>query len=154
MSAYQNYVDGTFNLGTDRSITVIDNDTNAPISLGGRLVSFKSDPKITTVVSNPIDNSGYSQHRNAYDGWTGTLIIDRAQGDFDALQAEMEQNYHLQGLQKYFTIVEMTRNQNDDSVDIYKYLFCTMNMQTAGDWKKDAAVPITLMFESQQRVQG
>lgn len=150
--AYRNYVDGTFNLGTDKSVTVIDNDANAPVNLGGRLISFKSDPKVTKVVSNPIDNSGYSQHRDAYDGWTGTIVIDRAQGDWDALQAEMEANYHAQGLQKYFTIVETTRNQNDSSVNVYQYLFCTINMTTAGEWKKDSAVQITLAFESQQRV--
>lgn len=153
-TTYTNFVDGTFNLGTDKTVQIIDNDTGAPINLGGRLITFKSDPKVTTVTSNPIDNFGYSQHRYAYDGWTGTITIDRAQGDFDALQALMEQNYHQQGEQKYFTIIETTFNANDGSTDVYQYIYCVLNMTTAGEWKKDSVVAITLSFEAQQRVQG
>ena len=152
MSTYQPYVDGTFNLGTDKSITIIDNDTNAPISLGGRLVSFKADPKLEDVESAPIDNGGYTQNRTPYKGWTGTIMIDRAQGDFDALQALMESNYYTTGAQKYFTIIDRTFNQNNKSTDIYNFLYTTVNMETSGDWKNAAKVEVTLKFKAQQRV--
>jgi|HubBroStandDraft_6_1064221.scaffolds.fasta_scaffold533481_2 hypothetical protein len=152
--ANTNFVDGTYNLGTDISITVLDNDTNAPISLAGRLVSFKADPKIAEVISTPIDNSGYVQHRTVPQGWTGTITIDRAQGDLDSLQALMESNFYATGAQKYFTIGQSTRNQNNKQVDSYNFLFCTMNMETSGEYKAADKVVVTLKFSAQQRIPG
>lgn len=152
MATYTSFVDGTFNLGTDTSISIIDNDTGAPISLAGRMVTYKADPKITVVTSTPIDNGGYVQHRTPYNGWTGTITIDRAQGDLDLLQSQMEINYYQQGLQKYFTIIETTRNVNNNTTDIYNYNYCVMNMQTSGERKKDSAIVITLTFEAQSKV--
>ena len=148
-----NFVDGTFNLGTDTTVQIIDNDTNAPISLSGRLVTYKPDPKITTVQSTPIDNSGYVQHRTVPMGWGGTLTIDRAQGDLDSLQAEMEANWYNSGAQKYFTIVESTRNQNNQSTDVYTYLYTVLNMETSGERKAADKILVTLKWEAQQRVQ-
>jgi len=153
VATYQGFVDGTFNLGTDTSITIIDDDTGAPISLAGRLTTYKPDPKVTVVVSDPIDNGGLSQHRTAYHGWTIALSIDRATGDIDSLQAETEVNYYKQGLQKYFTIVEVTRDVNNGTIDTYTYLYCVLNLQTSGERKKDSNIVINMQFDSQQRVQ-
>lgn len=150
---FQNYADGTFNVGTDTFITIVDNDTQAPISLAGRTVTYKADPKTTLVTSDPIDNGGLTQHRIVYHGWTGTLTIDRAQGDLDSLQALMELNYYQKGLQKYFTIMESTRNQNNGKTDIYQFPLSVMTMQTSGERKKDSTVVVTLNWDSQQRLQ-
>jgi hypothetical protein len=152
MANVNNFVDGTYNLGTDVSVRVIDNDTNAPISLAGRLVSFKADPKITYVNSTPVDNGGFVQHRSVPQGWTGTIRIDRAQGDLDSLQAFKEQLFYTQGREKYFTIVHETRNQNNNQTDRYAYLFSAMNMDTSGEYKAADKVEITLTFHAQQRV--
>lgn len=153
MASFQNFVDGTFNLGTDTSITIIDNDTKAPISLAGRMVTYKPDPKMTVVVSDPIDNGGLTQHRTTYHGWTVAITIDRATGDIDSLQALQESNYYAKGLQKYFTLVERTRDVNTGVVDIYTYLYGVMNLTTSGERKKDSNIVINMTLDFQQRVQ-
>lgn len=152
--ANYNFVDGTFNLGTDLSVSVIDNDTNAPISLAGRLVSFKADPHTAWVKSLPIDNQGLPQHRTTPQGWSISMSIDRAQGDLDSLQALMESNFFTQGKQKYFTVGQNTRNQNNSQVDSYNFLYCAGSLETSGDYKNADKVVVTLKFEAQQRVPG
>ncbi len=148
-----NFVAGTFNIGTDKSIVIIDNDTGAPIDLGGHVIDFTSQPKHKTITSDPIDAQGYSQHRLTYDGWSGTVTVYRANGGAEALEALMEANYHNGGTQKYFTITETIRNQYDGSVNIFQYIYAVMMLQDAGTWKKDAAVPIRVQFEAQGRTQ-
>jgi hypothetical protein len=80
------------------------------------------------------------------------MAIDRAQGDLDSLQAEMEANYYKQGLQKYFTIVEITRDVNNGTVDSYQYLYVVLNMESSGERKADSTISITLKWDAQQKI--
>lgn len=148
------FVDGVFNLGTDLSVSVVDNDTNLPISLAGRLITFKADPKTAYVASLPIDNLGLPQHRTVPQGWTITMSIERYQGDLDSLQALMESNFYNQGKQKYFTVSQQTRNQNNSQVDTYNFLYCAGSMETSGEYKNADKVLVNFKFECQQRQPG
>lgn len=148
-----NFSQGVFNIGTDKSIVVIDNSTGLPISLGGRVTDIETTSKMTTITSLPIDNRGYAQHRYAYNGWTGTITVDRSNGDADALQALQEANYHAGGAQKYYTVTETIRNSADGTVDVYQYNYCVISLPSSGAWRKDASVPLRLSFEAQERVQ-
>lgn len=148
-----NLIAGTFNVGTDKSIVVIDNDTGAPISLGGRIIDITSAPKAKLIESHPIDNDGYSQFRESFDGWDGTLTMDRSNGSLDTLQALKEANYHATGAQKFFTITETIRNQADSSINIFQYNYAVLMLEDSGSWKKDATVPVRAKFHAQDRVQ-
>jgi hypothetical protein len=143
---------GTFNLGTDKSVSIINNSTGQPIDIGGRLTSFKADPKIKNITSEPIDNAGFNQMRQAYDGWTGTLEVDRSTGAFDILNATLEANYHNQQPQTYFTIYEKTYNSENGSFTTATYTYCLLELTTSGTFKKDDRVAITIKFEAQQRL--
>ena len=152
MATTNNYVKGTFNIGTDLSVTVTNNSTGQPIDLGGRLTSFKADPKIKNIVSEPIDNSGYNQTRQAYDGWTGTLEIDRATGAFELLVSNLEAAYHSQQPQTYFTITTTSFNSENSGYTTCVYNYCILEATTTGTWKKDDRVSVSIKFEAQNRV--
>lgn len=143
---------GTFNIGTDKSIVVIDNNTGQPIDLGGRVIDFKSDPKTTLITSMPIDNQGYDQHRLAYGGWTGSIMVDRNDSSADAIEAANEVGYHQGSTQQYYTITETITNA-DQSQSVFQYNGVIMWLQSSGSWRKDQKVELTWQFESIQRVQ-
>jgi hypothetical protein len=145
-----NFTQGGFGTGIQRQITIIDNNTSLPVDLGGDLISFESSPKVTKIEVKPIDNGGYNKFKRAYDGWTGKLVVDHVTGSLDAFQAAQEANYHAGGAQNYYTIDEVTRN-DDGSIDTYQYQFCCIDLSTAGDWKKDSATELTLEFDAQSR---
>lgn len=146
-----NFSQGFFNIGTDRTIQVIQNSTNQPINLGGRITDIEATSKMTTITSNPIDNQGYAQHRYSYEGWTGTITIDRANGFSDALQAFQEANYHQGGQQNYFTILETTNNPNGTQ-DSFQYNYCVIKLPTTGQSRRDQTISLRLEFDAQERV--
>lgn len=142
---------GTFNQGIQRSITLIDN-TGTPVSYGGDLLSFMSKPDVVKVKIKPIDNGGYQKNEYNYEGWSGSFTVARNNGALDQLQAAQEVAFHNRLGQQYYTIDEVTIN-NDGTTNIYQYVGCAINMETAGDWKMDSAVDITVSFECQARIQ-
>lgn len=142
---------GTFNLGTDKTVTITNNSTGQPIDLGGRMTSFKADPKIKNITSEPIDNAGYNQMRQAYDGWTITMEVDRSTGAFDLLNYQLESAYHSQQPQTYFTITESTFNSENQAYTTAVYNYCLLELTTSGQFKKDDRVSVTIKAESQLR---
>ena len=142
---------GSFNQGIQRSITLIDN-TGAPVPYGGDLISFTSKPDVVKVKIKPIDNGGYQKNEYNYEGWSGSFTVARNNGQLDQLQAAQEVAFHNGQGQIYYTIDEVTLN-NGAPTNVYQYIGCAINMESAGDWKMDSAVDITVSFEAQARVQ-
>lgn len=142
----------TFNKGTDRSIILIDNDTNAPVDLGGRIIDVEGSPKVTNITSSAIDDT-YTRHVQDRDGWSGTITVDRATGALDRLEAEQEARYHANLPQKYYTIQETTRNQADGSVDKFQYRECVIHLQRAGNSRKGSTIQPVIAFEAAEKVE-
>lgn len=143
---------GTFNLGTDLSVTVISNNTGQPIALGGRLVEFDAKPDIKDVESDPIDNQFYTTIRQVYGKWTGSLKVDRATGDLDILMSQQEANYHAGGPQSYYTITALVNNSEPGYAPT-QLIFnqCTIKLTTMGTWNKNDKVSVTVDFTSINR---
>lgn len=152
MSFGTNYVRGTFNIGTNlASISVIDNDTGQAIDIG-LVTEFTADEQVQEVTSRPITNRGYNQTVQEFNGWTGSMMIDRRNGALTDLMALMEQNYHDGQPQKYFTIVCTIQNTNfDGSTDTYQFNYCTLRTNF-GTWRKDQAVQQKVTFTAQDMV--
>lgn len=147
----QNLTRGTFNIGTNCSIVMIDNDTNQPIDLG-LVTEFSAEPEQSTITSKPISNKGYNQYVEEFNGWKGTITVDRRNGALDAVQALQELNYHNGLAQKYFTIVVTVQNVNyDGTTDVLQFNFCTVKIG-GGRYSKDSAVPVSITFSTQDRV--
>ena len=136
---------GDFNTGIDRPITIINETTGGVVPYGGYLTDFDSQPQKTKITVKPID-SAYNKFKRTYDGWTGKMTVSRVNGQLDALQAQIEQFYLSTGQNMTFTIDEVTRNK-DGTQDYYQYVGCALDMESAGSWKKDAEVPMTIEFE-------
>jgi hypothetical protein len=147
-----NFINGTFNIGTDMSVTVIDNSTGAPIDLGGELVEFSADQTVNVITSEPISNRGFEQDRLEYKGWTGKIMIDRATGAIEKLQMAMEADYHARNPQRTFTITQTVFNPKDQSTDIFQYQYCVMHMTKGAPYKKGQKVDIELSFKAQQGI--
>jgi len=137
---------GTFNFGTDTSITIVDQTTGLPIDVGGRVMDWDPSPIDTLVESKGIADGGKVIRRVAYDGWKATLKFDRAVGNMDRLQSALEAGYYGGGGQRYFSVTEKTRNSEDGSVDVRLFKNCTMQVSSGGPRQKAALVSYTLTF--------
>jgi hypothetical protein len=141
----------TFNVGTDKVITVINNSTSESVRLGGRLTEIQSASKDQMIASTPIDNGGRVDHRVLPEGWAGTLTVDRANGDADNLKALLDAAYYAGSGQVFFTINETIRNQADGSQDSFQYTNVVLHDFDGGAWRKDK-VPTRIQFQAQERL--
>src|SRR3979490_1780048 len=94
---------GSFVLGTDLSLSITNNQTGGIVLLDGRLTNFTQKCDDAPIKSEPTDNGGLAEFRVVWNGWSGTIEVDRAAGDFDALFAFMEANYFAGGDQSFFS---------------------------------------------------
>jgi hypothetical protein len=142
---------GVFNLGTDRSIKIIDNNTSQAISFGGKYTNLTSKPKKKLVESNALDT--YSDFRTTWDGHEGTITIDRANSDLERLMVQLEREYHQTGTEHFFTVQTTTYNQSTDSTEKFQYNYAVLMPDDDGDWKKDSTVPVKLTFHAREKVE-
>jgi hypothetical protein len=143
---------GTFNVGTDHSLVITNNQTGAVVRLDGRRTSFSADPKEKVLTSEPVDNGGLTDNRVLANGWSGTIEVDRATDDFSALYAFMEANYYQGGKQQFFTIRSTEPNADQSRVNVYQFTRVAFHGYKPGTWTKENMVKVSVQFQSQQRL--
>lgn len=141
---------GGFNTGIQRSWQIFDNSTGLAVDFGGDVLDLEATPIHKDITVEPISTKGYNKFKRARQGWTGTITIARNDGAVDQLEAIQEQLYHQGGVQKYFTILETTTN-DDGTIDKMQYTGAELYMTTSGMAKQDAAIEPKLGFRAQAR---
>jgi hypothetical protein len=142
---------GTFLVGTDLSISITANATGAQVLLDGKRTNFTQKADDTLLKSEVIDNGGLPDHRVIPNGWSGTIDVDRASGDFDALFAFLESNYYAGGAQQYFTITVATPNKRTGGTDQYQYQGVVFHGYDPGTYTKTTITKVTVNWAAQQR---
>jgi hypothetical protein len=142
---------GTFLVGTDLSISITANATGAQVLLDGKRTNFTQKADDTLLKSEVIDNGGLPDHRVIPNGWSGTIDVDRASGDFDALFAFLEANYYAGGAQQYFTITVSTPNYRTGGIDRYAYQGVVFHGYDPGTYTKTTITKVTVNWAAQQR---
>lgn len=138
-----------FNIGKDIVLSIV--GPTGPLSTLGLLVEFEPRPRTTTLQSLPINRNGIPVHRNTYQGWEGTFIYDRQNGNLDILQNILESGFYAGVPDVFFQITEIVNNP-DGSVDNYAYTDCILALETGGRWTQNDKVQQRFRFECSQRV--
>lgn len=141
-----------FSIGTDVSISIIQNQSGQVIVLEGRLTTenFQSDD--TLIKTQPIDNGGLPDFQVYPDGWSGMLGWDRQNDAFSAYIASLEAGRYNGGPQITHTITETKKNV-DGTTSITQLLRSLFHSYKPGTWTKTAVVAGSVAVVAQQRIQ-
>lgn len=138
-----------FNIGKDASIDLVHPDQGViPIAL---MTSFNPRPLKTRLKSAPITNGGRNVYRVTYQGWEGTVELDRTDGVVDILTNLLETNYFAGLPETYFMITETVRNP-DGSVDQFRYTNVVFEPEDMGTFRGEEKVSQRFMFVASQRL--
>ena len=141
-----------FSIGTDLSISIIQDQSGQIIVLEGRLTSQEESADDILIKTQPIDNGGLPDFQVLPDGWTGTLEWDRQNDVFSAYMAALELGRYQGGLQVTHSITSTKRNV-DGSVSRSQLLRALFHQYKPGTWTKTAAVKGRVNIIAQQRLQ-
>lgn len=143
-----------YNIGTDFvSLVIIDNSTGLPIDLGGRLVSFDDKPDVSISKSEGIDNGGKVFKRRIPEGVTGTIVIDRRNDNWEAVEADMDNKFYTNGENRTFTVTASKRDADTGTIKSYQYRGAILYSQQGASWRKATTpVQIHLTMEAVEKV--
>lgn len=137
-----------FNIGKEASIVVMHPDVGA-ISFG-LLTSFTPKPITQQLSSIPITNGGKPVHRVVWQGWEGSLEIDRSDNVVDVLFQLLEDNFFA-GKPETYVMITQTISNPDGSIDEYRYKNCVIKPAEQGTWKGDDKVTQRFDFVATNR---
>lgn len=141
---------GAWNTGADYSITVVDNATNNSIAFGGRMSAHKATAKDTVLESDGMDNGGRVDHMVIPRGWTGTITVQRYNGDLMVIRKFLDANYYAGGDTRYYTITRKILNRyGGGPADEDVFTFCVLSIDE-GDVAVAKGVPMTITFHAQE----
>jgi hypothetical protein len=137
-----------FTLGKNKQAVLICGDgTRIDLS---NLTSFEAKPEMNKVVSKVL--AGPRREKHVYDGWTGTIALDRENNDLDSLIAKFEAAFWLMGgTTQDATLFEYITELNL-STSSYMYSDVALSFDT-GTWKSDSAVDMKITFFARRKQQ-
>ena len=144
--APQLYTGSSFNVGTDTSITITNNSTGQQVAIGGKRDTIKVAPKNTVEMTDGIDDGGRVYHRVIPGGGTGTLTVDRYNGDFEKFIKFCDASFYAGQGQVECTIVQTSNNLFDGSQTVDTYTHCVLEMPDFGTWARTKRVTQTITF--------
>ena len=143
----------SFSVGTDQSISIISqSNPSAPVVLDGKRGMMEMNSKDTLLESDVIDNGGVVDHRVIYEGWTGSIEVEKQSQNFSVLEKFLEANYYTGGPQQYFTIVETIRLPGNSGTEVNTYVDCVFQGYKPGTWSKKAITKARIEIAAAQRV--
>ncbi len=151
MSFVQPNYTGAMNAGIDLiSLTIIDDATTDSVSFGGRRSDFNVSPKDELITGNGQDNYGKIDHRFIRGGYTGTITIERYNGDLMRVKKFIDATFYEGNGDRYYTITKKVVNP-DKTTDKEMYTYCVLSI-TEGQWRRAGAVTSTITFHAQEMV--
>lgn len=144
---------GSFLVGTDLSLTIMNNNSGGPTILDGRQTRFTQKAEDHLIKIEPIDNGGLPDHRVLANGWTGTIEVERQSSDFDALYAALESAYYAGADQTYFTMTASIANKRTGGYDRFQFLNVVFHGYDPGEYQKTSNTKVTIQWAAQQRTQ-
>jgi len=145
---------GQANRGIDRSFSIRRNDNGLLLSLGGRRASIEWSDKDSIEEIDGIDNGGLTDHVYHAGGLTGTVTINRFNGDFEAFSKAYNANYYTNGPTIYCTLVSTTNNNplSGPSQDTDTFTMVVLGSLKSGPFENKRNPKVTFTFHAQQRV--
>lgn len=143
----------SFTIGTDLlSLRITDNDTGQTVVLDGKKDMWESNASDDVIKTTPIDGGGRPDHRVVANGWQGSINVDRANQNFGAYIAFLEQNYYNGGLQHYSTVTETVQRADGSGVDRFQYTNLVFHGYKPGSFQKMSKVQSDVSWQCQERL--
>lgn len=140
-----------FALGTDESISVLDQQNNVLITLDGKRRMFEMKAKDTLVESDVIDSGGLVDARVVYEGYTGTIEVEKQSANFSILVKFLDANYYGGGQQNLYTIVETINLPANQGTEVNTYNNCVFHGYEPGSWQKKNITLARVQVKAQSR---
>jgi hypothetical protein len=141
-------IPGSFNLGPDHSITIINTSTNAPVTLDGLRSRFTSKYDDELVKNSTIDLGGQVFGIRVPGGASGSIVVERASGDFDELMQELDAAYYDGAPHTFFTIIETVLDADRLGSTVTTFENVTFHGYQRGDWERTAIPKPSVEFFS------
>lgn len=126
-----------FNIGKEAAIDFV-HPAIGVLSFG-LATSFETRPIRRRLQSIPITNNGEPVYREIFEGWEGTLEIDRTDSTMDALVQLLEDNY-FSGRQETYLMITETITNPDGTIDAYRYKNVVLEPESQGRWSGEEKV--------------
>jgi len=144
---------GAFITGTLQSIVIIDDQSKAQVQLDGkrRMMEIKLDDELVT--SAPIDGGGVVNHQRIPRGCSGTIEVEKANGNFFAIMKQLDQLFYNLQPGRTFTIVETINPPTvGGSVEQNTYIGCVFHNYQSGQYTRAAITTPRLEFNGSMAV--
>lgn len=143
----------SFNIGTDLlSLTIFDVSSGIQVVLDGKKDLFEAQAADDLLKTTPIDNGGLPDHRVIANGWTGSIRVDRANGNFGAYYALLEQLFFNNGTQHYCVMTATVQTSDGTAVERMQYQNVVFHGYKPGNWEKMTKTQSEVSWACQQRV--
>jgi hypothetical protein len=137
---------GTYNLGPDNTLTISRNDTDEQIILDGVRSKFDSQYDDEIVKGSPIDIGGRVIATRIPGGLSGSIEVERATNDFDALIMFLDANYYAQGPHVRFTITETVVEADRSTSDSAQFTNVVFHGYHRGSYERTGIVKVSVQF--------
>jgi len=135
-----------FNVGRDVSLDII--SPNGPLDFG-LITNFHPKQEVVEKMIKGID--GISRPVRFYNGWTGTIDLERRGSDVDTYFALSEQNYY-DGVDDGSCTITETIVDPDGSVAQFRYVGVVLKYDDAGARAGDNTIQQKLSFMASRRI--
>ena len=135
-------------VGRDCTIDLTDPNTGGIVSLAV-VTSFDAKMDGTQLKSKALD--GVVRHATEYDGWSGSINLDRKNPNLDAFFAVLEGLYYS-GQNVAPQTITQTVQESDGSISQYRYTGVALDYQDAGNWQNGKFVAQKLSWRASRRI--
>lgn len=136
------------NYSVGRDITLAITTANGQLATHN-VTKFSSKPDVVQNKVKPL--SGQVIHQRFFDGWTGSMDIERADSSLDDYFADLEAGYYAGNNESPCSITEIIQ-EPDGSVSEYQYTGVVLTLTNAGDWASDTTVKQTVGWVAGRRI--
>jgi hypothetical protein len=136
------------NVGRDNTIDLFDPNTGGIVSFGV-ITSFDAKQDTTDLKSKGMD--GITRHGTEYDGWSGSIGIDRANANVDAFFAALEAAY-FSGQNINSQTITQTIQEANGGVSQYRYIGVALKLDDAGNWQNGKFLGQKISWRASRRI--
>lgn len=134
-----------FSTGRDITITVV--TASGPLFLN-LITNFQKKQDSTETKIKGMD--GKTRFVRFFDGWSGTIKLERRDSTMDDLFAQLEANYY-QGLNEQACSITEVIQEPNGAITQYRYLGVLLKFDDAGDASGDSTIKQTVSFVAERR---
>lgn len=136
------------NYSVGRDLTLVIQTAAGALSTNG-ITKFRSKQETTDVRVKLLN--GITDHLRFFDGWSGSLDIERRDSTWDDYFSQLEANYYA-GINEQPCQIYETHQEPNGQVTQYRYDGVMLSYDDAGEWSSDQTVRTNIRFMASRRI--